>query len=156
MRYWLMKSEPSVYSIDDLEREGTTDWEGVRNYQARNLMRDEIASGDTVLFYHSNAGVETGVVGEMKVVAPAVVDNTQFSPTSEYYDATATTEAPRWWCSRLAFSSKLARLVTLEELKMLPAFKDSLLTRKGNRLSVLPLTKSQYQSVIRVSKTNFV
>jgi predicted RNA-binding protein with PUA-like domain len=147
-----MKSEPSAYSIDDLKREGRTDWDGVRNYQARNFMCDEMSPGDAVLFYHSNAGVDTGVVGEMRVVGPAIVDGTQFDSHSKYYDPTSTKDSPRWWCRRLAFVSKFARTVALEEIKQLPVFKDSMLTRKGNRLSVIPLTKSQYERVITLSK----
>lgn len=151
MKYWLLKSEPGDYSIDDLQSDKVTPWDGVRNYQARNMMRDDMKIGDKVLFYHSNAGDETGVVGEAKVASDALVDVTQFDKKDSHYDPKATRENPRWWCPEVEFVSKFKTTVTLEELKCSPAFTDSRLTKKGNRLSVVPVTKKQYEAVVKAS-----
>jgi predicted RNA-binding protein with PUA-like domain len=152
MNYWLFKSEPSDYSIDDLKRDKVEPWDGVRNYQVRNMFRDEVQIGDLALFYHSNAGLETGVVGEMEIVSEAKTDQTQFDSKDSHYDPKSPKDNPRWVCPEVGFVSKLARVVTLSEIKQLPEFGDSRLTAKGNRLSVVPLTKAQYQKILQVAK----
>lgn len=152
MQYWLMKSEPGCYSIDTLKKDRVTPWDGVRNYQVRNMMRDEMKTGDMAFMYHSNAGKETGVAGEMEVVHEAKVDVTQFDPKDEHFDPKAKKENPRWYCPDLGFVSKFDRIVTLEELKSEKVFEGSKLTQKGNRLSVVPLTKRQYDKVCKLAK----
>jgi predicted RNA-binding protein with PUA-like domain len=151
MQYWLMKTEPDTFSIHDLKRVGKSEWEGVRNYQARNFMQS-MQVGDRALLYHSNAGAETGVAGEMRVATGAQPDSAQFKPNSPYFDAASTKDKPRWWCVVVEYAATLPRVVTLEELKADAAFSDSRLTMKGNRLSVVPLTKKQYERVITLSK----
>ena len=153
MQYWLMKSEPSAYSILDLQRDKVTPWDGVRNYQVRNMMRDEMQIGDKALFYHSNAGEETGVAGEMEVVTDAKVDDTQFDPNDEHYDPKSKKEQPRWWCPDMGFVAVLPRIITLEEMKQLKELQDSRLVQKGNRLSIVPLTKAQYMAIVALAKT---
>ena len=115
-RYWLMKSEPDVFSIDDLQRVGTEPWNGVRNYQARNFMRDGMRVGDGILFYHSNAKVP-GIVGIARVASEAYPDETQFDPDSEYFDPKASRENPRWMLVDVAFERKLGDVIALEQIK---------------------------------------
>lgn len=146
-RFWLMKSEPDVYSIDDLARDGSTAWEGVRNYTARNFMRDDMALGDRILFYHSNAE-PPGIAGLGEVVGLAAPDPTQFDPASEYFDPGATKDAPRWLAVRVGFVAKLGRLVSLEALKRDPALAGMLVLAKGQRLSVQPVTEAHYLRVL--------
>lgn len=148
-RYWLMKSEPDAFSIDDLERVGTEPWNGVRNYQARNFMRDGMQVGDGVLFYHSNTK-PPGIVGTATVASPAYPDETQFDPRSDYHDPKASREEPRWFLVDVAFERKLSRTITLDEIK---SHADELgeefaLIRRGNRLSVFPVSASQYKFLL--------
>ena len=148
-RYWLMKSEPDAFSIDDLQRVGTEPWNGVRNYQARNFMRDGMKVDDGVLFYHSNAKVP-GVVGVARVASAAYPDETQFDPKSPYYDPKATREQPRWFLVDVAFERKLDRVVPLEEIRR---HTDALgegfpLTARGSRLSVFPVTAAQWKLLL--------
>ncbi|MCR6685599.1 EVE domain-containing protein [Pseudoxanthomonas sp.] len=148
-RYWLMKSEPDAFSIDDLQRVGTEPWNGVRNYQARNFMRDGMKVDDGVLFYHSNAKVP-GVVGVARVASAAYPDETQFDPKSPYYDPKATREQPRWFLVDVAFERKLDRVIPLEEIKR---HTDALgegfpLTARGSRLSVFPVTAAQWKLLL--------
>lgn len=152
MNYWLMKSEPDCYSIDDLKSDKVTMWDGTRNYQVRNMMRDEMKVGDLVLFYHSNAGKETGVVGVMKVVKNAYPDPTQFDPKSEHPDPKSDLQNPRWLCVDVYFVEKLPRLVSLSEIKLDPAFAGMPLVKKGNRLSVFPVQKQHFLAIIHISK----
>jgi len=150
-RHWLMKSEPSAFSIDDLARAGRTGWEGVRNYQARNLLRDEVKAGDEVLFYHSSAD-PAGVAGIAKVVRGAYPDPTQFDRKSEYHDPGSPTDAPRWLAVEVGFVRKFARVVTLAELKANPALAEMLVTKKGSRLSVQPVTPAEFAAVLAMAK----
>jgi predicted RNA-binding protein with PUA-like domain len=150
-RHWLMKSEPSAFSIDDLARAGRTGWEGVRNYQARNLLRDEVKAGDEVLFYHSSAE-PAGVAGIAKVVRAAYPDPTQFDRKSEYHDPGSPKDAPRWVAVEVAFVRKFARVVTLAELKAGPALAEMLVTKKGSRLSVQPVTAAEFAAVLAMAK----
>lgn len=153
MNYWLMKSEPDCYSIDDLKREKRAMWDGVRNYQVRNMMRDEMNKGDLALFYHSNAGSETGVVGEMEIVKKGYPDPTQFDPHSEHPDPTAYQKNPRWLCVDVKFKSRFPRTMTLKELKNDPAFSGMAVTQKGSRLSVTPVTKRHYERICKLATT---
>ena len=148
-RYWMMKSEPDAFSIDDLERVGTEPWNGVRNYQARNFMRDGMRVGDGVMIYHSNCKVP-GIAGLATVASAAYPDPTQFDPKSHYHDPKATPETPRWFLVDVAFERRLNRLIPLEEIKQ---HADALgegfaLTAKGSRLSVFPVTAAQWKLLL--------
>lgn len=148
-RYWLMKSEPDAFSIDNLEKVGTEPWNGVRNYQARNFMRDGMQVGDGILFYHSNCAVP-GIAGLAKVASKAYPDETQFDPKSDYHDPKATREEPRWMLVDVAFDRKLKRVIPLEEIRQ---HADALgegfaLTSKGTRLSVMPVTAAQWKLLL--------
>ncbi len=147
---WLVKSEPSVYSIDDLEREDRTYWDGIRNYQARNLMRDGMKQGDLVLFYHSNAD-PTGVVGVAVVDKEAYPDFTSWDPSSSYFDEKSTPEQPRWLMVDIAFREKFDRIVSLEEIKQEPALQDMVLV-KNSRLSVQPVKPEEFRLICEMSR----
>jgi len=149
-KLWLMKSEPDVYSIDDLERDGTEPWEGVRNYQARNFMR-EMAEGDLVLFYHSNAK-PPGVAGICRVHRAAYPDPTQFDPKSDYYDAKSKKDEPRWSMVDVGFVEKFAEEVSLQALKDDPALTGMRVTQKGSRLSVQPVDAKHFRRVLKIAK----
>jgi predicted RNA-binding protein with PUA-like domain len=145
--YWLMKSEPDAFSIDDLARAGTEPWTGVRNYQARNFMRDGMQPGDGVLFYHSSCA-EPGVVGVAEVASAAYPDPTQFERKSAYFDAASSRENPRWMLVDVRFKRKLKRTITLTELKEQPRLDGFALIQRGTRLSVLPVTKTQWDCIL--------
>ncbi|MDY0080534.1 MAG: EVE domain-containing protein [Ignavibacteriaceae bacterium] len=149
--YWLFKSEPSVFSIDDLAKakNQTTYWNGVRNYQARNFLRDSIKMGDKVLFYHSNAE-PTAVVGICKVVREGYPDFTALDPDDDHYDPKDSPEKPVWYMVDIKLEKKFRRPVTLEELKQIPALKDFLLLKRGNRLSVFPVKKSEFDTLVKL------
>ncbi|WP_183423325.1 EVE domain-containing protein [Luteibacter sp. Sphag1AF] len=151
MKYWLMKSEPDAFSIDDLERNGIEPWDGVRNYQARNFMRDGMKVGDKIFFYHSNCDVP-GIVGIASVASLAYPDESQFNPKSKYYDEKATREEPRWVHVDVKFERKLKRTISLEELKNLDELADMALVRKGNRLSVMPVAKGDWDFILSLEK----
>jgi len=146
MKYWLMKSEPDVFSIDDLARKKREPWNGVRNYQARNFMR-EMKSGDQILFYHSNAD-QIGVVGVMEVLKEAYPDPTQFDTKSEYFEPASKKEDPRWSLVDVGFVEKFPRVLTLEEMKTMPELEGLALLRKGNRLSVIPVEAVQFKKIL--------
>lgn len=147
-RAWLMKSEPNVFSIDDLARVGVEPWTGVRNYQARNYMRDAMRIGDPILFYHSNCKAP-GIVGVAEVASAPYPDPTQFDPDGEYYDPAASVDAPRWQLVDVRFVRKFARCVGLDELRAhATELQDFALIRRGNRLSVLPVTPAQYAFIL--------
>ncbi len=150
-RYWLMKSEPDEYSIDDLERDGVADWDGVRNYQARNLMRDEMKVGDGVLFYHSNAK-PSGVAGLARVVRGGYPDHTCWDPKSPYYDSKSTEDNPRWIMVDIEFVEKFAAVVPLATLKETPGLEDMMVTRRGMRLSIQPVTSSEWRRVVKLGR----
>ena len=151
MRYWLMKSEPDVYSIDHLESDGRSGWEGVRNFQARNMMRDLMKTGDRVLFYHSSAK-PPGVAGLAKVCAPAHPDPTQFDRNSEYYDAKATRDGPRWMMVNVEFVEKFPQVVSLHTLRETPGLEHMLVLRRGQRLSIQPVTRDEYRIVVKLGR----
>jgi predicted RNA-binding protein with PUA-like domain len=150
-RYWLMKSEPSVFSIDDLAaaKEQTTRWDGVRNYQARNLLRHDIAIGDGVLFYHSSAD-PPAAAGTATVVRAGYPDPTQFDPRDGHFDRDSQRDDPRWFSVDIKFASKFARPVTLPELRATPALKDMVLLRRGSRLSVQPVTAGEWRQIVKL------
>lgn len=156
MKYWLMKSEPNEFSIDDLKRVKREMWHGIRNYQVRNMLRDEIKEGDLALFYHSNAGAEIGVVGVMEIVKEAYPDPTQFDLKSKYTDLKSNPENPRWLCVDVKFIRKFPRLVTLSEIKSDKVFIDLPLVKRGNRLSVFPVTKEHYNRIIKLGDKKLV
>ncbi|NCN52212.1 EVE domain-containing protein [Candidatus Parcubacteria bacterium] len=151
MKYWLLKSEPKSYSIDDLKRDKQTLWDGVRNYQARNLIRDTIEKGDLVLFYHSNTE-PIGVFGIAEVVSDAYPDPTQFDPKDHHFDKTAKRDNPRWYVVDVKFKEKFKHPITLAEIKNDPAFTGMPLIQKGQRLSVQPVSKKHFDHILNIAK----
>lgn len=149
--HWLFKSEPGSYSWNDLVRDEVAEWDGVRNYTARNLLRDEIKTGDLVLFYHSNAN-PTGVVGTAEVVRDGYPDHTAWDPSSDHPDPKSPPDKPLWFMVDIAPREKLAREVTLGEIKAVPELKDMVLVRQS-RLSVQPVTPAEFDTVLRLSQT---
>ena len=147
MPHWLMKSEPETFSIDDLRQRKREPWDGVRNYQARNFMRDGMQVGDDVFFYHSNCATP-GIVGIAKVVSEAYPDPTQFDPKSHYFDAKSTRDKPRWMLVDIGFVRKLKRTISLDELKGHDALAEMPLVRKGNRLSVMPVGDAEWDYIL--------
>jgi len=147
MAYWLMKSEPEEFSIDMLKHRKREPWNGVRNYQARNFMRDGMRKGDGVLFYHSNCA-EPGVVGLAEILCSAYPDPTQFDPKSDYFDGGSKRDEPRWLMVDVGYKRRLKRTIRLNELKEQTELGDFALTRRGNRLSVLPVTPEQWQFIL--------
>mgnify|MGYP005749982149 CR=1 FL=1 len=148
MKHWLMKSEPEEFSIEALERVGTEPWTGVRNYQARNFMLKEMKVGDPILFYHSNCAVP-GVVGIAEVASTPYPDPTQFERKSDYFDPKSSREEPRWWMVDVRFVRRFKRTVSLEDMKArADDFGDFALLRRGNRLSVLPVSAAQYKRIL--------
>ncbi len=145
-RYWLMKSEPSEFSIQDLERKGESLWDGIRNYQVRNLIRDTIQVGDRALFYHSSCK-DVGVAGEMEIVSTPVPDPTQFDPSSHYYDPKSVRENPRWLGIKVAHIATWGRVVPLAELRATPTLKNMTILKAGNRLSITEVTKAEYDII---------
>ena len=142
-----MKSEPDVYSIDDLARDGSEPWDGIRNYQARNMMRDDMRMGDRVFFYPSNCK-DIGIVGTARVTSAAYPDPTQFDPKSNYFDPKSSDENPRWCLVDVGFVRKLKRTITLAELKAQAGLDGFTLTRKGNRLSIMPVSDEVWDLVL--------
>ena len=149
MARWLVKSEPDVFGYDDLVRSKREGWDGIRNYMARNYMRD-MRKGDLAIFYHSNAK-PPGVAGICKVVKESEPDPTQFDPASHYYDATSDPAEPRWDWVTVA-PVRALRFVSLDELKAMPAMAGSRLLAKGNRLSVLPLTDEEFDAIVAAGR----
>ncbi len=142
-----MKSEPDVYSIDDLARDGREKWDSIRNYQARNMMRDDMKIGDEIFFYHSSCK-QPGVVGIAKVASKPYPDPTQFDKKSNYYDASSDKENPRWILVDVAFVRKLSRTISLTEIKAEKTLAEMILVRKGNRLSIMPVEKKHWTKII--------
>ena len=151
MRYWLMKSEPDVFSIEDLRaRPGQTEpWDGVRNYQARNFMR-EMRKGDLVLFYHSNAK-PSGIAGVAEIAGEARPDPTQFDPLGKYFDDKSTADNPRWDLVEVKFVRAFPRVIALSELKDNPALADMAVVQKGSRLSVMPVDAAHWQVIMEMA-----
>jgi predicted RNA-binding protein with PUA-like domain len=145
-RYWLMKSEPDVYSIDDLQRDGKDCWEGIRNYQARNFMRDDMKVGDGVLFYHSNAK-PPGVAGLARVCRLAYPDHFAWDKKSKYFDPKCDPEDPRWWMVDVEYVETFPHLVSLQQLKDDAQLEDMMVTRRGSRLSIQPVELAHWKRV---------
>ena len=147
MTHWLMKSEPNEYSIDDLKADKVEPWDGIRNYQVRNMFRDDMKVGDNAFFYHSSCKVPA-VVGTMKIASKPYPDPTQFDPTSHHYDPKSDPDNPRWLLVDVKFVRKLKRPITLSELKAHPALGDFKLIKRGNRLSVFTVSEDHWNLVL--------
>lgn len=147
--FWLFKSEPETFSIDTLQQQKTSSWDGVRNYQARNFMRDEMRKGDLGFFYHSNCA-EPAIVGIVEIVKEAHADITALDPDSKYYDPKSTPENPRWFLVDVKFKQKFNEPITLTQLKNNPKLKNMLILRKGNRLSITPVAEADWQNVLKM------
>lgn len=152
MRYWLLKTEPTTYSLRDLARDGRTDWEGVRNYQARNLLRDEMQVGDLALIYHSNA-TPPGVVGLARISGGARPDPHALRPDSRYFDRKATAERNPWVVVEVSFVEEFRKMVALETLKATPALEGMYVTRRGMRLSVQPVEPEHFELVLQLARS---
>jgi len=150
MAFWLMKSEPSVFSIDDLAARRTSLWDGVRNYQARNFLR-AMRAGDEAFFYHSSCPAP-GIAGRMTIVRPAYPDPTQFDPDSPYHDPKSSAAAPRWDSVDVAFAERYATVLPLADLKALPALADLPLVQKGSRLSVMPVSAAEWRAILQLAR----
>jgi predicted RNA-binding protein with PUA-like domain len=148
MAYWLMKSEPDVYGIQHLQQEGTTLWDGIRNYQARNFMRS-MAIGDRAFFYHSNAK-PPGIVGLMEVAETGITDPSQFEPTNKYFDPKSSREKPRWDCVRMRYVGTFRELLSLDDLREQFSVEELPVVRNGNRLSILPVPEASAQRLLEL------
>ena len=153
MNYWLMKSEPTAFGIDDLKKmpEQTEHWDGVRNYQARNMMRDQMKVGDQVFFYHSNCKIP-GIVGIMEVVRESYPDHTAFDPQSKYFDPKSSPEKPRWFMVDIKYIRHTRRVIPLTELKDCEPLENMQLVRKGNRLSIIPVSADEWKIILRLEE----
>ena len=149
-QYWLVKTEPDVYSIDDLKRDRVTGWDGVRNYQARNFMRDDMKRGDQVLIYHSNA-TPPGVVGVGEIAKESYPDPTAFDPNDPHFDPKSDPAKPRWMQVDIRFRKKFKRLIPLQELRDVPALSKMPLLQRGQRLSVQPVDKKDFERIVKLS-----
>lgn len=150
-RCWLMKCEPSAYTIDDLERDGTTSWEGVRNYRARNYMRDDMRVGDAVLFYASNAD-PSGVTGLARIARAGYPDPFALRKGHKYFDPDSRADEPRWYTVDIGFVENFHGTVSLETLKSTPGLENMMVTQKGSRLSVQPVWPDEYAIVVRLGR----
>jgi predicted RNA-binding protein with PUA-like domain len=148
-QYWLMKSEPNAFNIDDLAAapKRTTFWDGVRNYQVRNMLRDTMQPGDLAFFYYSNAK-PPGIIGIMEIVSKGYADATAFDPNDPHYDPKSNPLTPQWYGVEVRLQQKFKRLISLEELKQHPALKNMLLLRKGSRLSITPVTAQEWNTIL--------
>ena len=151
-RYWLFKSEPSAYSFDDLVEDGVAEWDGVRNYQARNLLRDDIKEGDEILFYHSSTK-PLAVIGTAVVVKNGYPDSTAWDPKSEHPDAKSTPDNPIWYMVDIKATTRFLRPVTRDMLRSTPELKDMMVLRRGARLSIQPVTEGEWETVVRMGST---
>ena len=150
-RHWLMKCEPSAYTIDDLKRDGRTGWEGVRNFQARNFMRDDMQAGDGVLFYASNAD-PSGVTGLAEISRAGYPDPFAFKKGHVYFDPASKPDAPTWYAVELAFVERFPEAISLETLKSTRGLETMKVTQKGSRLSVQPVTKAEFEIVTKLGR----
>lgn len=153
MQYWLLKSEPDCFSIDDLSRrpKQTSPWDGVRNYQVRNMLRDEMKVGDMGFFYHSSC-TPPGIAGIVTIVKAGYPDHTAWDIHSDHFDPKSTPEQPRWYMVDVKLVEKFPRLVTLDEIKQNPALEHMLINRKGNRLSITPVTSLEWKAILRMTQ----
>lgn len=153
MNYWLMKSEPDVYGIDHLKKEKKDHWDGIRNYQARNFMRNEMKKGDLAFFYHSSCE-EPGIVGIMEIAREAYPDHTAFDPKEKYFDEKSDPDNPRWFMVDVKYKRKLKRNISLQELRSHKSLVDMRLLQKGNRLSIMPVSKSEWEYILKLENKN--
>jgi predicted RNA-binding protein with PUA-like domain len=144
--FWLMKSEPDVFSIDDLKIKKKSHWDGVRNYQARNFMMNSMSVGDLILFYHSNAQ-PPGIAGLAKVSGKAIADPTQFNKKSDAYDPKASLEKPRWYCVEVEFLEKFKNFISLSDLRLKKELSDLMVIKKGQRLSIQPVSEKDFEFI---------
>lgn len=151
MNYWLMKSEPDVFSIDDLKRARVDHWDGIRNYEARNFMRDRMRKGDQAFFYHSNCA-EPGIAGVMSIHREAYPDHTAFDPNSKYYDPKSSQREPCWLMVDVKFVRKFNNMISLKELKQHKALADMRLLQRGCRLSILPVSKKEWDYITSLDR----
>ncbi len=151
MQYWLMKSEPDAFSIDDLKKAKIEPWDGIRNYQARNFMRDQMKQGDKIFFYHSSCP-EPGIVGMMQVASKPYPDPTAFDPKEKYYDPKSKQDSPTWVLVDVKFVKKFKTVVSLSELKSMPELEGMQLLRRGNRLSIMPVEKGHWDFINQIIK----
>jgi predicted RNA-binding protein with PUA-like domain len=153
MQYWLFKSEPDAFSIDDLaaKPKQTEHWDGIRNYQARNYLRDEVKQGDQVLFYHSSCK-EVGIAGLAEVVKEAYPDHSQFNPESKYFDPKASPDKPRWVMVDVQFKQKFPKVLSLSKIKNMPDITEIGLVKKGHRLSIMPVSKNEFSIILNAAK----
>lgn len=149
-QYWLMKTEPEAYSIDDLKRDRTEHWDGIRNYQARNFMMREMKPGDEILFYHSSCKVP-GVVGLARVCKEAYPDFTAWDPESKYYDPKSTSEKPRWFMVDVEFVKKFPDVISLSQIRQTVALQEMRLLQKGNRLSIMPVDEQEFRTICKLA-----
>lgn len=150
MQYWLFKSEPDAFSIDDLaaKPKQTEHWDGIRNYQARNYLRDQVKVGDQVFFYHSSCK-DVGIVGVAEVVRESYADDSQFDPESKYYDPKSTQDNPRWVMVDVKYKQKFKDILSLQKIKAMPEISEIGLVKKGHRLSIMPVTEAEWQSLYK-------
>jgi predicted RNA-binding protein with PUA-like domain len=155
MNYWLMKSEPDVFSFEDLKAciKQTEPWDGIRNYQARNFMRDDMQIGDLILFYHSNTN-PPGVAGIAEVASKPYPDPTAFDKKSKYYDPKSDPKNPRWILVDVSFKADIVRQVSLEEMKSMPELVNMRALQRGNRLSIMPTTRSEFQAIKKAGQSS--
>ena len=151
MNYWLMKNEPEDYSIDDLAKDKTEPWDGIRNYQVRNMIRDEMRIGDNAFFYHSNCEIP-GIYGQMTICKEAYVDHTAFDKKAKYYDPKSKIEAPGWLMVDVEFKKKFNKIVSLKELKSFNELSQMRVVQRGNRLSITKLEKKEWDFIIKLTK----
>ena len=155
MNYWLMKSEPDVFSFEDLKAciKQTEPWDGIRNYQARNFMRDDMRIGDLILFYHSNTN-PPGVAGIAQVASKPYPDPTAFDKKSKYFDPKSDPKNPRWILVDVCFKADIVRQVSLEEMKSMPELVNMRALQRGNRLSIMPTTRSEFQAIKKAGQSS--
>ena len=153
MKYWLLKTEPDAFSIDDLAElpDQTTNWDGVRNYQARNFIRDDMATGDQILFYHSNAN-PPGIVGTAEIVREGYPDETAFDPAEHHYDPKSKRTTPTWYCVDIRFTAKFSHMLDLASLRGEKSLEAMVLLQKGSRLSVQPVSAKHYRHIVKLAK----
>lgn len=150
--YWLLKSEPDCYSFDDLKRDGSTAWTGVRNYQARNFLRDSMQAGDLAFFYHSSADPAT-IVGVCEIVGEPFPDDTALDPDDDHYDPKHTPEKPTWYARTVKYVKPLARALSIQDVRTIPGTDKMVLLQKGSRLSVQPVTEQEWKAILTHSAT---
>ena len=151
MKYWLMKNEPDDYSIEDLKRDKTEPWDGIRNYQVRNMIRDDMSVGDLAFFYHSNCEIP-GIYGLMTIASDAYPDHTAFDKKAKYYDARSKKDKPTWLMVDVRFKRKLKKIITLKDLKSYKQLSNMRVVQRGNRLSITEVNKKDWEFILKLEK----